>query len=284
LLYYLTKVWNLNVLAYSVDNGFIPEQTKLNIENLADILNVKLIIEKNDYLKKCLKHHILSWMHRPSPAMIGLLCTGCRLGMDLGIVNCARKSKIPVIIMGGTPFEGQGYKTNIIKTNPNSRKKSSFILGYLFHIIGNPKWILNCTCLFTQIREYYYHFYKKIAARSDKDLLRIAPFKFYIRWKEDEIMSTITKELKWEKNPNTESTWRGDCDVALLKLYLYKKTLGFNDKDDGLSSLIRDGQISRKEALERLKEEGEVPEKVIKEIFDKLELNYSDLKLVLRKT
>lgn len=283
LLYHLVKILNIRVLSYSVDNGFIPEQTKLNVKNITDTLNVKLVVEENDRLKKCLRHHILSWMHRPSPAMIGVLCTGCRLGMDLGIVNFAKKNKIPVTIIGGTPFEGRGYKTNIMKTNPNSRGPSSFILGYLSHIIRNPKWILNRTCLITQVREYYYHYYRRILTKSDKDLLKVSPFNLYIRWREDEIISTITNELKWERNPNIESDWRGDCDIALLKLYLYKRTLGFNDKDDGLSSLIRDGQISREEALERTSKEGEIPEKVIREIFDKLGLNYSDLKIALRK-
>lgn len=281
LLYYLVKVLNLRVLAYSVDNGFILEQTKLNMKYMTDILNVKLIIEEHDYLKKCLKHHILSWMHSPSPAMVGVLCTGCRLGMDMGILNFANKNKIPVFISGGTPFEGEGYKFNIMKIKPNSGKNYSFILGYLSHIIRNPKWILNRTCLITQIKEYYYHYQRKIIKKLG--ILKISPFWSHIRWKEDEIISTIKNELKWEKNPNTESTWRGDCEVALLKLYLYKKTLGFNDNDDGLSGLIRDNQISREEALERLNKEGEIPEKAIEEIFEKLGLNYSDLKVALKK-
>ena len=281
LLYYLAKVLNLRVLAYSIDNGFIPEQTRLNLKNMTDILKVKLVIEENDRLEKCLKRHVLSWMHKPAPAMIGVLCTGCKLGIVLGLPNCARKNKIPVIIVGGTPFEGQGYKTSIMKTNPNSKKKSSFILGYLPHLIRNPKWILNRTCLTMQIKEYYHNYYRTIYRQSD--LLVIPPYATYIQWEESEIISKIKKELGWKKNPDTESTWRGDCAVALLKLYLYKKILGFNDKDDGLSSLIRDGQISREEALERLSQEGEIPEEAIKEIFDKLGLNYSDLKLALSK-
>ena len=104
-----------------------------------------------------------------------------------------------------------------------------------------------------------------------------------MRWLEHDVISTIKNELKWEENPDARSTWRGDCVVALLKLYLYKKTLGFNDKDDGLSCLIRDNQISRQEALERLNKEGELPEKVIKHIVDRLGLNYADLKIALRK-
>jgi len=283
LLYYLVKLLNLEVLAYSVDHGFIPEQTKQNMKNITDILNVKLVIEEHNYLKNCIKHHILSWMHRPSPAMIGMLCTGCRIGMDMGILNFAKNNHIPVIIMGGTAFEDASYKYDIMKINPNSQKITSFILGYLLHIMRNPKWILNSTSLITQIKEFYGHYYRKILNRK-KDQLKIEPFGSYIRWRENEVISTIENELKWKKHPHTESTWRGDCDIALLKLYLYKKTLGFNDKDDGLSSLIRDGQINRQEALERLKKEGEIPEDVIKKIFDKLGLKYSYLEAALRKT
>lgn len=113
-------------------------------------------------------------------------------------------------------------------------------------------------------------------------MLAIKPFIRYVRWQENDVISTIKNELKWEENPDARSTWRGDCIVALLKLYLYKKTLGFNDKDDGLSCLIRDDQISRQEALRRVSAEGEISEKVIKHIVDRLGLNYPDLEAALK--
>jgi hypothetical protein len=281
LLYYLVKVLNLRVLAYSVNNGFIPWQTKLNMKNMSDILNVKLVIEESDHLKKCIKHHVLSWIHRPSPAMVGLLCTGCRLDLATRIPNFARNNKIPVTISGSTPFEGFSFKERIMSINPNSRKTYSFILGYLSQILRNPRWILNPTCLITQGKEYYYRFYRK--TRRKRERIIIAPFNSYIRWEEKEVGSRIENELKWKKNLNTESNWRGDCDIALLKLYLYQKTLGFNDKDEGLSHLIRDGQISRQEALKRVSTEREISKKVIKTIFDRLGLNYPDLKIALKK-
>jgi hypothetical protein len=134
------------------------------------------------------------------------------------------------------------------------------------------------SCLVTQIKEYYHHYRPRIASKQE-DLLYLRPFADYIRWNENKVVLTIKNELDWEKNPHTDSTWRGDCEVALLKSYLYKKTLGFNDKDDGLSCLIRDNQISREEALERLETEGEVPEEAIRELFDKLGLDYSHLKI-----
>jgi len=250
---------------------------------MTDVLKVKLVIEEHDYLRRCLRHHILSWIHSPSPVMVGMLCAGCKLGIDLGLFNFAKSSNIPVVIRGGTPFEGQGYKVNMMKLNPNSSNNTSFIIGYLSEILRNPRWILKPACSIIQLKEYYYHFCKKRTIRRDKDLLAISPYYHYVRWQENDVISTIKNELKWQENPDAGSTWRGDCIIALLKLYLYKKTFGFNDKDDGLSCLIRDNQISRQEALKRVSTEGEISEKVIRRIFGKLGLKYSDLSIALKK-
>ncbi|CEG11028.1 conserved hypothetical protein [groundwater metagenome] len=273
LLYYFTKVLNLRVLAYSVDNGFIPEQTKQNMKNTTDILNVKLVIEVHDLLKKCVKHTISSWMCMPSLPMIETLCTGCRVNMIRGTFNFAKKNKIPLIITGSTPFESAVYRTKIIVLTPKR---------YLYQIIRNPKWIMNRTYLITQIKEYLYYFHSRKMVK-ESEILTIVLFRDYIRWREKEISSTLKNELNWKKNPNVESSSRGDCDIALLKLYVYTKVLGFNDKVDNLSCLIRDGQIGREEALERLNKEEEISENTINAILDNLELNHIDFKNCVAK-
>jgi hypothetical protein len=275
----VVKVLNLRVLAYSLDNGCIPEQTTRNMKNMADRLNAKLVIEKNECLKKCIEHHMSSFIRRPSAPMIGLLCTGCRLGMDTRISGFARENRIPVIISGSNPLDVRSYKQNIMALSPNSGKMYSYVLGYLLQVIRNPMWVLDYDCLVTQIKEYYHHFVRGPGRREDE--LQIAPFYRYIRWDEKEVTSKIENELDWRKHPDTESTWRGDCDIALLKLYLYREMLGYNDQDEGLSYLVRDGQISREQALERLKEEGDVPEDVIKEILGGLRFDFSNLKMAL---
>lgn len=281
LLYYLVKVLGFKVLAYSVDNGFVPEQTKVNMKNMVDALGVELVIERRDYLTKCLQHHIRSWMHKPSPAMIGMLCTGCRLGIEVGVTGFARRTRIPIVVQGSTPLESDNFKRKIVSTDPAREKGMPFVSGYLSQVVGNPRWVANPACAVTQLREYYRHYYLKKSKQRNPTW--ILPFHSYIRWEETQIVSTIERELNWRKNPKLESTWRGDCDIATLKLYLYGKTLGFNDKDDGLSYLVRDGQLTREEALRRRAEEGKVPEEVIGEILDRLGLRVSDLQMALRK-
>lgn len=287
LLYYLVKKLNLRVLAYHVDNGFIPEQTKLNVKNAVEILNVKLIIDKHDYLEKCVRHHILSWIHKPSLAMIETFCIGCRYGYMKKPISYTQKELIPIYFSGGARSEKVNYRLNNFKLRPNSEGRFQMFLGASIHMLKNPKVLLNRKTMIIQLKEYIYFFIRlekikrKLGIRNN--VLRIEPFYDYIKWDEKQVTSVIENELKWKKNNRTESTWRGDCDIALLKLYLYKKILGYNDKIDGLSYLIRTNQIRRNEALERIKIEENVSDDVIKDFFNRLGLNFSDLEIAIRK-
>jgi hypothetical protein len=237
-------------------------------------LNSALLVEEHDYLKKCLKHVILTWMKRPSMPMIETFCTGCKRGVESGTINCAKKNKIPVVIRGETPFEFPHYRFNLMRLYS---KEGWFpmILGYAACVAKNPRWFMNLTYVDTQIKDYlFFYDFKKNFRKNG--LILLEPFLNNIRWEEKKVMSTIEKELNWKKNPDIKSTWRGDCSIALLKLYVYNEILGFNDKVEGLSYLIRDGQITRDEALERIKNETQVPDEIVTEILSGIGLHFSD--------
>ena len=285
LLHYLVKVLHFKVLACTIDTGFVPEQTLENVHHITKLLNVDLVIEKKDYLQKCVRHNVSSWMNRPSVAMIAALCTGCRLALAEGCYEITQKYNAPIYISGGTPYEAGDYRTDLIRSDPKSTGKRSLFLGYFTQIAKNPRWIMNPYYIMTQFREFrafYGRLYKKKMIQDG--ILYVSPYHEYIRWEEEKVISTIEDELHWKKNPSIKSKWRGDCDIALLKLYLYRKYLGFNDKDDGLSCLIRDRQISRREALDRIEEESFVPEPIIEQILDRLDLSYSKFQKKLNQS
>ena len=50
-----------------------------------------------------------------------------------------------------------------------------------------------------------------------------------------------------------------------------------------MSYLIRDGQLTRDEALARLKKEEQVPDEIIEEILNGIGLNFSDFKNAVEK-
>ncbi len=282
LLYYLVRVMRLRVLAYSADNGFVPEETKRSLKRTTETLDVDLLVESHDYQKKCLKHHVLSWMKRPSAALITMICTGCRLGIYKGIYKAAIANKIPIVIVGGTPFEGAAYKTNLIKVNPYSRSVGSLLTGYLHQVAKNPRWVMRPSCLTIQIEEFYYHL-KRRRILKKQGILYLAPFYKYLYWKEKDVIETITTKLGWNSCAHAGSTWKRDCAVAPLKSYMYRSILGFDDKDDHFSWLVRDGQISREEALNRIRIERNIPKEAIENIIMKLGIDYSDFEKALKR-
>jgi hypothetical protein len=287
LLYYFTEILHLKTLAYHFDHGFIPEETTSNVINVSDQLKTKLIIEKSDILKKCIGHHLSAWIKRPSPAMIGMLCTGCRVGTDRGLIHAAKKYHVPYIAYGGHPLEGGGFKLSLMKGNLESKTRNIFlILGYISEIARNPSWIMNPVCLMTQIKEYTMHFspLRKISEKLKyAHVISSSPFYRFIRWDEKEVVETIREKLGWQSPGYGKSTWRTDCKISILKNYLYREIIGFNDKEDGLSCLVRAGQITRDEALERSIRENEISEDLIAQFVAELGLRYSDIKSALAR-
>jgi hypothetical protein len=73
----------------------------------------------------------------------------------------------------------------------------------------------------------------------------------YIPWNEKEIISRISNELDW-KYPPGSSTWRFDCQVEKVKSLMYQRTVLRNEKEDFYSMMIREGMITRDQALGHL--------------------------------
>jgi len=219
LLWYSAKKLGLRVIAYTADNGYVPEIAMRNISNIACISGVEVVIEKHTYLMRCIKHHLNAWMHKPSPAMTGVICVGCKLGIDLGLMQFAKKNKIPLILSGGSPIEVGSYKTNLMRGAPNRQGQIPFILGYMSQIRKNPRWIFNLSSIRVQALEFYHHYFRETLHRNERTL---KPFNGYIKWDEQEIVSTLMNKLGWEYDPDLhQSTWKTDCHIAVLKNYLF---------------------------------------------------------------
>jgi len=277
LLWYIVKELNLKPLAVFIDSGYIPEQTYENIQNTVNILNVDLKILKHNYQKRTFKWYYNAWFKRPVPATLVTFCTGCRLGIDDLLKKEARKLRIPLHFEGGTPFEGKSYKKNIIRTNPEKKSISSLLLGYLKQSLLNPLLVINPVNLYVQTMEFYNIYLKK----QPKDNAVYLHLFSYIKWQEKVVEATITEKLNWKKYPGLRSNYRGDCEIGIIRQLLYYKLLGYNDKDDHLSCLIRNGQLTRDEALNRIDNEHYVPKEVLEKICSKLGISYKKLEKIL---
>lgn len=275
--YYAVRFLNLRILAYNYDNGFMPEQTKENVKNIVDLLNIDLITDKNNHMKKNAKHIISCWVRNPSPGMVAVLCTGCQIGYQRGLVKTAKKYRIPMIILGsGEPEPEQSFAKKLLSFSPNiKRRRLSLILGFMRETMRNPYYVLSPTYLTAFAREYFYRFVYKT------DMRRGVPIFEFIEWNEEKIMSVITNELRWEKPPHSRSSWRADCNIHLLRQYLYKETLGFTKNEELLSGMIRENMITREESLKRAEYENVISEQFLTALFDELGINFPDLVIAL---
>lgn len=282
--HYAVRVLNLRVLAYTFDNGFMPEQTRENIKNIVDLLGIDHVIEKYDYVEKKAKHIMSSWIRKPSPAMVALLCTGCKTGYTRGVIKTVQNHpSLPVIVGSGEPEQSFAERLLSLANKPpeitrSRRKKHPIVLGFLMEISRNPFYALSPNCLFGFADEFLYRFSNK----GKKDLLQVRLFK-YIRWNEENILSLIQNELKWKTPGCSRSSWRSDCKIHLLKQYLYRETLGFTKNDELLSGMIREGMITREEALRRLESENMISHRFLIGLLDEWGLSFRDLDVALKE-
>ena len=280
LLWYIVKKLHLKPLAVFIDSGLIPEITLKNIHNITKKLGVDLKIVNKNYLKRLFPIHFNAWIKRPKPETLVTFCVGCRLGVNKFVDEVTIKEKIPIVFYGDSPFEGHHYKSNIVKLNAKSKSKWSFILGYIRQIIQNPFLILNPYSLYIQISEFIVTNSQK-QRRKRYNIEKISIFHKYIRWNEKEIEEVLEKELGWNRDSNLNTSYRTDCKIGIIRQYLYYKLLGYNDKDDHLSCLVADGQITREEALERVVKEREVPKETLKSICKESGIEYKKIEKLL---
>jgi 3'-phosphoadenosine 5'-phosphosulfate sulfotransferase (PAPS reductase)/FAD synthetase len=252
LLWYVVKVLKLRALAVFSDDLFIPEVVLDNIENTCKILGVELRAIKHDNLKKCITHHLNAWIKRPVPESLMFLNVGERIGYETFVELEAIKEGVHLVFGGRTPIQSEAqYKTELMKFN-NKGGRLSWMAGYAQQVISNPSLALNLFSLKTQYKEFMVGKWKKKLIKKN-NLTIVQPFYEYIQWREKDVEDVLFNELNWESPKGDKQTSRVGCEVDTLRQYLFYRTLGYNDNHVDLSGLIRDGQLTRDEALEKLR-------------------------------
>ena len=79
----------------------------------------------------------------------------------------------------------------------------------------------------------------------------------YIHWDEDEIVSLLRNTYDWEIATDTTTTWRIGDGTAAFYNYIYHTIAGFSEIDTFRSNQIREGVLTREEALRLAEEENQ---------------------------
>lgn len=276
----IKRDYNMRVLAVNYENPFTDAQAIKNINNMINALSVDLIRfrHKSNIHESCFRNNLISWFKHPSPAMVPMMCIGCKI-IWKDILQIAKHYHISLIINGGNPYEYTSFKKELLDVSHSENLATTYfknIRGLVKETLRNSSYLLP-KYVPTLLKGYLFNNQYSIGSRLlGKTVKRIDLFHF-IEWHEDEIISRITRELNWDYPHHLASTWRFDCKIGHLKDYMYMKTLGMTEKDDFYAKLVREGLMSRNEALQRLNGENQIHMNIIEDILTDSELSIESI-------
>jgi N-acetyl sugar amidotransferase len=223
-LYLAVKDFKLKTLAFNYDNGFFSEQAKKNMEVLTKALDVDFISYRPQ-ISKMMEAYRISFLKT------GDFCIPCNRGVTTGIYKTAFDKKIPLILLGycsktdGIPREVEMFDQRLFK---------SVFQGEVPH---------------SELRPFMFPQIKRL-------LIPRINVPDYFDWKEIENFKKLAGSF-------IESNYLGDvhfdCKVSPVADYIKRMKWGFGKKEMKLSVYIRDGQITREEASEKLTHAFEEP-------------------------
>jgi len=292
-LHQMVRKYEMRVLALTVDSGAITPEGYRNIERITQVLNVDHVwINDENHIKtakKNLKIRFYAWLKKPSIHTIVPTLNAGDKTMNLRIYRCARERKIPLVLggnnVGNSSFEQEHFKTGFLGVFPDERgmysTSNKIRLSFLFGLeylknYHNFHWSV--------FKEYvegaYVYFFESLSKPRD---VRTLGFYDYVYWNEKEIVPTIMNELGWRGASDTSATWRIDDAAYPLIDYMYYRLVGFTEFDEHYSKLIREGQLSRDEALKRCRADNAPRISSLMRTFEEMDVTKEQVDEVLER-
>ena len=234
----IREQYGLNILAVTLDNGFLPEQTITNIKNVVDKLSVDHIFFKPsfDSLKKIFKACAEKNIYPPTTlTRASTICTACMAIVKFGSLRTALEKNIPFIIFGWSP--GQiPVSSSVMKNNSQIVKMMQKSLYEPLHeLVGE-----NIDPYFLEKE----HFKKKYNFHFN-----ISPLVF-LDYDEKEILEKVRK-LGWSRPKGIDANTT-NCLLNSYANVIHKEHYGFHPYAFEMAKLVREGYLDRSVALEKL--------------------------------
>ena len=265
-------------ITYTYDWGMVTDLGRRNISNMCGELGIENIIVAADISlkRRNIKKNLLAWIKSPHLGMIAMLTAGDK-HFFRHVETIKKQVEIDLNLWGVNPLEATHFKTGFLGIKPDFEEDRVYSNGAVkqlkYHykrfkaMLKSPGYF-NQSLWDTLSGEYFRSFLKK------KDYFHV--FDYY-RWDEHEINETLIKKYNWEVAIDTSTTWRIGDGTAGFYNYVYYTVAGFTEHDTFRSNQIREGQLSREDALNKIKLENKPRYQNIRWYLDTLNLDYDDI-------
>jgi glucosamine--fructose-6-phosphate aminotransferase (isomerizing) len=255
MLHYLKRELGLDVVAFTYDWGMVTDLARRNMSRMVSALGVEHILVSADIRRKRdnIRLNVEAWLRRPHPGTIPLFMAGDKQFFFYAN-KAARDTGSQHLIFGMNRLETTHFKTGFcgVFTSGNANThfqlswagKAKLLSFYGREMILNPR-LINRSWLDTLFGFASYYVFPH----------RYQQFFDYHSWNEKEVNETICSLYDWELAPDTTSTWRIGDGTASFYNYAYLTLTGLTEVDAFRSNQIRQGQLTRSQALEIMLEE-----------------------------
>jgi hypothetical protein len=276
-LHLIVNELGLKPVTYTYDWGMVTDLGRRNISRMSAQLGVENIIVAADISQKrdFIRRNLQAWLKSPHLGMLSVLTAGDK-HFFRHIETVKKQTGLSLNLWGINPLEVTHFKSGFLGVSPDFEEERVYSHGAMKQLryqrlrlkamMQSPGYF-NRSLWDTLSGEYYRSFTEK------KDYYHIFD---YWRWDENEIDETLIGQYEWEKAPDTTTTWRIGDGTAAFYNYAYHTIAGFTEHDTFRSNQIREGDITREEALQLVNIENTPRYPNIKWYFDVLGIDFSD--------
>lgn len=275
-LHLIVKELKMKPVTYTYDWGMVTDLGRRNISRMCAALGVENIIVADDIAKKreYIAKNLRAWLKSPHLGMISILTAGDK-HFFRHVETVKQQTSISLNLWGINPLEVTHFKAGFLGVPPDFEEKRVYSHGAMKQIryqylrlkaMMKSPYYFNSSLWDTFSGEYYRSFTKK------SDYYHIFD---YWRWDENQVDDTLA-EYDWERASDTKTTWRIGDGTAAFYNYVYYTVAGFTEHDTFRSNQIREGELTREEALEMVVDENRPRYPNIKWYLDALGMDFNE--------
>lgn len=276
-LHLIVNELEMRPVTYTYDWGMVTDLGRRNISRMSAELGVENIIVAADIRKKRenIRKNLVAWLKSPHLGMISILTAGDKHFFK-HVETMKTQTGIGLNLWGINPLEVTHFKAGFLGVPPDFAEERVYSHGAMKQLryqrlrmramVQSPGYF-NTSLWDTLSGEYYRSFGEKT------DYFHIFD---YWRWDEQTVDETLDL-YDWERSPDTPTTWRIGDGTAAFYNYVYYTVAGFTEHDTFRSNQIREGEMTRSEALSLVKAENQPRYPNIKWYLDAVGLDYASV-------
>lgn len=275
-LHLIVEELGMKPITYTYDWGMVTDLGRRNISRMCAELGVENIIVADDIAMKRenIRKNLTAWLKMPDLGMINILMAGDK-HFFRHVETVKQQTGVSLNLWGVNPLETTHFKAGFLGVPPDFEEDRVYTNGAMkqmryqflrFKAMTKSPGYFNNSLLDTLSGEYYRSFHKKTDYYHVFD---------YWTW-EEKIVDQCLAMYDWEKAPDTSTTWRIGDGTAAFYNYVYHVIAGFSEHDTFRSNQIREGQMTREEALALIADENRPRYANIKWYLDAVGLDFAD--------